>query len=131
MSPLNGVEGDFYNCIGSSTRQAHCVHNPVKIVTNSVTFKILIEENGIITAARWRIFGDPIAIATASWCVEKILGRTASELVHIVTPERAALELDIAEEVDIRSGCLAVVEALANALNNYISCSIAPQNVSP
>jgi len=40
------------------------------------------------------------------------------DLVHLIVPERAALALDITDELDIRGGCTAVVTAVARAFDS-------------
>lgn len=118
LSPINGRVGDHYNGFGSCEKSISCKTNPDRISRNRVHFKVCIE-NGYLIDLRWDIFGDPVAIATASWCVWKAKGKTVADLVNIVTPEVAALELHITDELDIRSGCCTAIEALAAAIDDY------------
>jgi NifU-like protein involved in Fe-S cluster formation len=80
---------------------------------------MLCVEDGKIMGARWEAFGDPVALAVASWCVMNIKGKQIDELVHIITPENAALVLEITDELDIRAGCMTVIKALIAALDAY------------
>jgi len=118
LHPVNGPQGVRYNAVGESESSVKCRTNPAREVRNRVKFMLCIEA-GKILGARWEAFGDPVAIAVASWCVQKLVGSEIDELVHVVTPERAALELDITDPLDIRAGCMTTLNALIAALDNY------------
>jgi len=102
--------------LGKCETEEKCRTNPKRITKNSVTFKLFIQ-GGTVLDARWEVFGDPVAIATASWCVQQVRGKEIDALAHVVTPERAALDLEISDELDIRGGCLAAIGALIAALD--------------
>jgi NifU-like protein involved in Fe-S cluster formation len=119
MSPYNGRVSGPYNGVGTYTGVAHCPVDPSKVSKNTVEFKVAVGNNGIIVDARWQVFGDPVAIATCSWCVMQMVGKTIDEMANLLIPERAAVLLDIREEVDVRGGCLTAIMAVANAFNDY------------
>lgn len=118
LNPVNGPRGAKYSTTGVSESTVRCRTNPSRAVTNRVKFMLCIEE-GRIDSARWEAFGDPVAIATASWCVQKVVGKQIDELAHVVTPENAVMELNITDPLDIRAGCMTVLNALIDALDKY------------
>lgn len=118
MNPINGRKGGCYNGFGECEREVRCRTNPQRFVKNRVKFSVFVVD-GFLVDARWAVFGDPVAVATASWCVSELRGRHVTELVHRITPERAVMDLDISNETDIRGGCMAAIQALINALNDY------------
>lgn len=118
LHPVNGPKSVKYDSIGVYEAEIPCRTNPKRISKNRVKFMLCIE-NGKIMGARWECFGDPVALAVASWCVINIKGKQIDELTHIITPENAALVLDINDELDIRSGCMTVLRALTAALDDY------------
>jgi NifU-like protein involved in Fe-S cluster formation len=118
LHPINGPKGDNYNAVGVSETTVRCRTNPSRSAKNRVKFMLCVEE-GRIDTARWEAFGDPVAIAVASWCVQKVVGKQIDDLAHVVTPENAVLELDITDPLDIRAGCMTTLNALIEALNNY------------
>lgn len=120
LNLVNGRAGSHYNGKGRCETAVPCFTNPNKILKNRVEFSVCIE-NAVILEARWQAFGDPVAIAACSWCVEQVKGMHIVDLIHKVTPERMAMELDIASPSDISAGCLTAIKALINALNDYES----------
>ena len=118
MHPINGKSSSTYNYSGYCHTEAQCRANPSRTVCNDVTFKLFIQ-GGVIRDARWEIFGDPVAIASASWCVQHVRGKEVHELVHVITPENIAMDLEISDELDIRAGCMAVIGALTEALDAF------------
>ena len=118
LHPVNGPSGVRYCTTGESITSVRCRTNPDREAKNRVRFMLCIE-NGKIMGSRWEVFGDPVAIAVASWCVSKINGLQIDQLAHLITPERAALELDITDPLDIRAGCMTTLNALIDALNKY------------
>ena len=118
MNPINGKPGNNYNASGKYCTEVCCRTNPEKIITNRVKFNIYVSDGNIVDA-RWEIFGDPVASAVSSWCVQSIRGKQIDEVANLIVPERAALELDITNEADIRGGCMAAIGALADAFDNY------------
>jgi len=118
LHPVNGPKNVKYNSVGTYESAVPCRTNPKRVSKNRVTFMLCIE-NGKILGARWEVFGDPVALAVASWCVMNIKGKQIDELAHLITPENAALVLDINDELDIRSGCMTVLRALMAALDAY------------
>lgn len=118
LNPVNGPRGVNYSTIGESETTVRCRTNPSRAVTNRVKFMLCIE-GGRIDSARWEAFGDPVAIAVASWCVQKVVGKQIDELAHVVTPENAVMALDITDPLDIRAGCMTVLNALIDALDKY------------
>lgn len=122
MHPINGKPSSIYNCLGKCETAEKCKTNPNRITKNNVTFRLFIQ-SGVIRDARWEVFGDPVAIATASWCVQQVRGREIDELAHMITPEKAALALEISEELDIRAGCMAAIRAFMAALDDYSQSS--------
>ncbi len=118
MNPVNGRKSGRYNGFGEHENEVQCGSNPQRRVRNRVKFSVFVADECLIDA-RWAVFGDPVAVATASWCVSELRGRRVTELVHRITPERAAMDLDITNEADIRGGCMAAIQALINALHDY------------
>lgn len=118
MNPVNGRKGEYYNGEGVCEQEVVCRTNPQKVVRNRVKFQVFVIE-GNIKAARWSVFGDPVVSAAASWCVKNIVGKDIDETIHLITPERMALDLGITDELDIRAGCQAAIESIASALNDY------------
>ena len=118
LNPVNGPSGVKYNSIGEYESSVPCRTNPKRVSKNRVKFMLCIE-SGKIMGSRWEVFGDPVALAVASWCVLNINGKQIDELVHIVTPENAVMVLDIDDELDIRSGCMSVFKALMAAVDSY------------
>ena len=118
MNPTNGRRGTHYNGVGEVKHEVKCRSNPDRVVKNRVKFSICVD-NGTILDARREIFGDPVAVAAGSWCVQKIVGKTIDEMPHLVIPEQMALDLEIKNELDIRAGCSAVIESLVSAFNDY------------
>lgn len=119
MSPINGRKGGVYNGEGKYEGESRCSANPNRTSTNTVFFKVAIEDSGIIRDARWRVFGDPVTIATASWCVKELVGKKVEDIANFIIPERAALALDINDVSDIRGGCTTAIRAVANAFDDY------------
>lgn len=118
MSPVNGRKGKHYNGEGFCETEVRCRTNPDRIIRARVKFKIFVD-SGVVREARWEVFGDPVAFATASWCTEQMLNCEVGELAHKIAPERAALALNITREVEIRAGCTAVINSVVNAFNDY------------
>ena len=118
LNPVNGPASGAYNFTGVSETAVPCRTNPRRVVKNRIKFMVCID-SGLILGARWEAFGDPVALAVSSWCVQKIRGKYIEDLVHVITPEMATLELDITDSLDIRGGCMAVLNALIAALDQY------------
>jgi NifU-like protein involved in Fe-S cluster formation len=118
LNPVNGPKNVKYDTIGEYESSIPCRTNPKRIAKNRAKFMLCIEA-GKILGARWEAFGDPVALAVASWCVMNIKGKQIDELAHVITPENAALVLDITDELDIRGGCMTVIRALIAALDSY------------
>ena len=118
LHPNNGRPGGHYNGEGTCETEVRCRSNPERTVKNRVTFNVCVE-NGTILESRWQIFGDPVAIAVASWCVFKSSGKKVNDLVNVITPEMASMDLHISDELDIRAGCMTSIQAFINALDDY------------
>ena len=118
LNPVNGPPSNSYNYVGESETTVHCRTNPKRMVKNRIKFMVCIDD-GRILGARWEAFGDPVSMAVSSWCVQKIRGKYVGELVHVITPEMATLELGITDPLDIRGGCTAALNALIAAIENY------------
>ena len=118
IKPVNGANNSEFNCEGFCETEVKCVTNPRRTYINKVTFKLLVVK-GTIENVRWSVFGDPVAIATCSWIVEHSLNKKIEELIHVVTPERANLDLDFKFKVDLDAGCYTSFSAFMDALRNY------------
>lgn len=118
MHPINGPQGVNYCVAGGSNTTIRCRTNPTRVVTNRVKFMLCVD-NGVIMACRWEAFGDPVAIATASWCVQQLKGASVFTATSLYSPEKAALALNLTDPLDIRAGCMTVLAAVTDALCKY------------
>lgn len=118
MRPVNGRRGDHYNGEGICESEVCCRTNPRRKIKTRARFRVLIE-NGVVLEARWDAFGDPVALAVASWCVQQVVGHEVDDLAHQISPEKASMALNITNELDIRAGCSTVIKSLVSAFNDY------------
>jgi NifU-like protein involved in Fe-S cluster formation len=120
LNPVNNPPGIHFNGIGCYEVKQPCKTNPKKFTINRVKFYICVEGT-TVRDARTEVFGDPIAMAAGSWCVQEIIGLEPSDMIHLFTPENIALSLDAFEGNQPASGCLAAAMAVANALSDFQS----------
>jgi hypothetical protein len=118
LSPKNGPKCYKYNGKGYNLVEERCRSNQEKQLKNKIVFKIFVEE-GIIIESRWEVFGDPVAVAACVWSREKIRGCHLSKLNKKLILEQMLLDLEITNKNDINSGCLAVLGAIAKAVDDY------------
>jgi NifU-like protein involved in Fe-S cluster formation len=104
--------------VGECEEEVSCKTNPERTVKNRVKFYVCVDNDNIVEL-RWEIFGDPVAIAAASWCVQELAGRSVGDTTRRIIPEKMVLDLDITDELDIRGGCAIVIDALASAFDDY------------
>lgn len=116
--PVNGPSEVKYNAVGAYEAAVKCKTNPKRVSRGRVKFMLCVE-GGKVHGARWEAFGDPIVLAVASWCAQKVKGKYVEYLLYTMTVELAAASLEITDPLDVQSGCTTVINALVNSLNNY------------
>lgn len=118
MHPNNDPYGSKYGVFGECATTARCSTNPNKEIR--IVAKVMLGiEKGKVFGVRWDVFGDPVAMATASWCSQKSRGKSVVELLGALTMKCVVEELEITDYHNNNVNCHTTITAFRNALNNY------------
>lgn len=118
MAGNNSPKNLPYNAEGTFDQPLPCPTNPAKTIDCKIRVLLNVRK-GIVKHARAEVFGEPAAVAAASYLIQEIKGQLFPIDIEKITPSTIAQALEINEYSVMFQRCIAAHEALKAAIGGY------------